>query len=756
QWPTGKRRPLPEEPKEEVVLKPIPRPTKQEEPKLAEEPTIKPKPIPELDYKPEPELELEKSTIPEEDTSLPPWRRGKKPAAKREIPAPEPTAMETVTLKPTPKRAKELPQESLEEVSLKPVPQKSEIEDIPTDTVSVAEVKEIVPKKVKKPKRKDEVEPLEKPVYPEIPEQEDVQLESLERVPVESPKQPESAPEQPPWRRIPKPKPVETEEQDKKWPTGKRRPPAEEPKEEVVLKPIPKPTKEVEPEPEQKVTIKPKQPEPAPEEVPEVTPWRRGKKEIPPTEEEEPKEWPKGKRRPLPETPQEEVVLKPIPKPTKQEAPKTAEEPTTVQREPTLPEPEQPVLPPWRRGKKELPKEEVPKEEVTLKPIPKRVEPEQTVQEEVVLKPVPAQEALVEEVPAPHELQPVRDVKIEEIVTKKTKRVKKQIIKPKFPAESGIAEVEESVTFEEPEEPAQVAETIVDIVPEEVLDLIPELAPRETAKKRKSRNKKHVVFKEELSTFAMEPEDEEEEDEEEEEQVQEISRSSITLARPVPESKPVPSPIEEIKVEEQTEFRKELEVRVQSNIVKKERQRRVFIDDSQPLPELEIITQKRIQEVTDKIAEEEVREDRQLIETTQQQVAETKIQERTVKISKPKVQPPNIVKKLQPQICEPEKPVQLRCRIEGVPFPTVRWYFNDTVLFANSEYIMNVVEDVATLEIATVQPYHVGIYTCEAKNVAGVAISKANIVVQEKPEHGEAPRFVVPLKIELNEQKTVA
>uniref|UniRef100_A0A182TKY5 Ig-like domain-containing protein n=1 Tax=Anopheles melas TaxID=34690 RepID=A0A182TKY5_9DIPT len=632
-------------------------------------------------------------------------------------------------LKPTPRQKKELPKEAIEEVSLKPVPKKPVLEEIITAEPEEVEEKTVKIVKKKKPKSVTQQESLEKLEFTptEVPEVEKMEMpEKLEEV---KPMEPEQEPEKPSWRRQQKPKPQEEVPEEKQWPT------------------------DVESQPEQQITIKPKHPEPTPqEEIPEVTPWRRGKKEKPPVEEEEPKEWPKGKRRPLPEAPKEEVVLKPIPKPSKEEPPIPAEEPTIV-----LPkEPEEPKPAPWRRGKKELPKEETPKEEITLKPIPKREEPEQTVQEEIILKPVPAQQALVEEIPAPHELQPVRDVKIEETVTKKTKRIKKQIIKPMFP-ESGIAEVEESVTFEEPEEPAQVAETIVDIVAEEVLDLIPDLAPRETAKKRKSRNKKHVVFKEELSTFAMEPEEEEEqeEDEAEEEQVQEISRSSITLTRP--DSKPAPVPIEEVKMEEQTtEFRKEMEVRVQSNIVKKEKKRRVFIDDSQPLPELEIITQKRVQEVTDKIAEESVREDRQLIETTQQQISETKIQEQTVKISKPKVQPPNIVEKLQPQICEPNKPVLLRCRIEGVPFPTVQWYFNDTVLFASSEYIMNVVEDVATLEIATVQPYHVGIYTCEAKNVAGVAISKANIVVQEKPEHGEAPRFVVPLKIELNEQKTIA
>ncbi|XP_035789232.1 titin-like isoform X6 [Anopheles albimanus] len=754
QWPTGKRRPLPEEPKEEVTLKPIPKPSVEPTLKAPKEPSLAPIKSPEVVS-----LPTEPAAVVELDEShLPPWHRGRKDKPKREIPQPEPEVMETVTLKPTPKRGKELPQETLEEVSLKPVPQQTQEELLPADKVQLATIKEITPRKVKKPVRKEEIGPPEKQSYPEIPDADDVQLEQAETTPIETVKPAEVTPEKPSWRRTPKPKPVENEPEEKQWPTGKRRPPVEEPKEEVVLKPIPRPEKQLEPKPELEAMIKPKPTENLPEQEPQPTPWRRTKPKKPTVEPEEPKEWPKGKQRPLEEAPKEEVALKPIPKPVEDVVPQPADAPELKQPTPMPSEPEQPKAAPWHRGKKEMPKtEQAPREEVTLKPVPKPLAPEETVVEEVVLKPVPAQEAIIEEVSPVHVLQPVKIVQEEVEITTKTKRVKKQIIRPKFPV-PGISEVEESVTFEEPEEPAQVAETIVDIVPEEVLDLIPEQTPREVAKKRKSRNKKHVVFKEELSTFAMEPEENEEE-EEEEEQLQEVSTSSIVLSRPPSESKPEPArelPKSEVVVEEQTEFRKEMEVKVQSNIVKKEKKRRVFIDDSQPLPELEIITQKRVQEVTDKVAEEEVREERQLLETTQQRIAETKIEERTIKMVKPKVQPPNIIEKLQPRICEPNKPVQLRCRIEGIPFPDVQWYFNDTLLFANPEYCMNVVEDVATLEIATVQPYHVGIYTCEAKNVAGVAISKANIIVQEKEEPGEAPRFVVPLKIELNEPKTVA
>ncbi|KAL1402939.1 hypothetical protein pipiens_005861, partial [Culex pipiens pipiens] len=820
------------------------------------EPTIKPAPIPDVQEEPK-EEELEIKPPVDDESHLPPWRRGKKAGPKREIPKPaEPEAVEQIKLKPTPKQKKELPQEALEEVTLKPVPKKPEVEEVAPQEAVISEFKEIEVIKPKKTKAKKEIEPLEPLTFPEIPASEPVQLEAVEKIVEEKPQEPEPSPEQPSWRRTPKPKQEPEEPEEKKWPTGKRRPLPEEPKEEVVLKPIPKPQKQEEPKPSEDLSIKPKpipapeeeKPEPTPwrrgkkekpveeepdekkwptgkrrplEETPaeevvlkpipkpkkeeepqkpekvtlkpveswempkelevtpsqtstvedlpkpaeiqeQPTPWRRGKKEKPVQEEEETKEWPKGKRRPLEEQPQEEVVLKPIPKPTKEEEPKAPESVELKPKESPSEVPEEKPQPtPWRRGKKEIPKEPEP-EVVKLKPTPKQKKVDETPKEEVVLKPVPRQEAIIEDVSQPIELKQVTEVKVEveeQIVTKTKRRVKK----PKKPQEQfateNIALMEEAESFDENEELPHVAETIADVVPEEVLELIPEEIPLEKPKKRKSRTNKHVVFREELSTYEIQPEQVQEDEEDEELEIQqEVSQTSIQL-KPV-EVQEVklqtvePVPMEEI-IEEQTEFRKEMEVKIQSNIVKKEK-RRVFVDDSQPLPELEIITQKRVQEVTDKVAEENVREEQRIVESTQQTIAETKIQEQKIKIKKPKVKPPNIIKKLQPQICEPDQPVVLQCQIEGVPFPDVKWYFNDTVLFANPEYLMNIVEDVATLEIATVQPYHVGIYTCEAKNVAGVAISKANIVVQEKPEIGEAPMFVEPLKIEVNESKTVA
>jgi len=51
------------------------------------------------------------------------------------------------------------------------------------------------------------------------------------------------------------------------------------------------------------------------------------------------------------------------------------------------------------------------------------------------------------------------------------------------------------------------------------------------------------------------------------------------------------------------------------------------------------------------------------------------------------------------------------------------------LLFASEKYEITVVEQVAQLKIAKVTPSDVGVYTCEAKNEAGVATSRTNIIL---------------------------
>jgi len=91
--------------------------------------------------------------------------------------------------------------------------------------------------------------------------------------------------------------------------------------------------------------------------------------------------------------------------------------------------------------------------------------------------------------------------------------------------------------------------------------------------------------------------------------------------------------------------------------------------------------------------------------------------------------PPRITEKLRPRQCVPEEPTVLECKVEGVPFPDIKWYFNDILLFASEKHEITVMEQVAKLKIAKVTPSDVGVYTCEAKNEAGVATSRTNIIL---------------------------
>lgn len=99
------------------------------------------------------------------------------------------------------------------------------------------------------------------------------------------------------------------------------------------------------------------------------------------------------------------------------------------------------------------------------------------------------------------------------------------------------------------------------------------------------------------------------------------------------------------------------------------------------------------------------------------------------KVKKAQIKAPKFLKKLQPKVCKPEEPTELRATIDGVPFPEVKWYLNDTELHATQNFEMNIEEKVVTLKIAKVTPELIGTYTCQVKNEAGVAISRTNIAL---------------------------
>lgn len=99
------------------------------------------------------------------------------------------------------------------------------------------------------------------------------------------------------------------------------------------------------------------------------------------------------------------------------------------------------------------------------------------------------------------------------------------------------------------------------------------------------------------------------------------------------------------------------------------------------------------------------------------------------KVGKAQIKAPKFLKKLQPKMCKPDEPTELRATIDGVPFPEIKWFLNDAELHATQNFEMNVEEKVVTLKIAKVTPELIGTYTCQVKNEAGVAISRTNIAL---------------------------
>lgn len=110
----------------------------------------------------------------------------------------------------------------------------------------------------------------------------------------------------------------------------------------------------------------------------------------------------------------------------------------------------------------------------------------------------------------------------------------------------------------------------------------------------------------------------------------------------------------------------------------------------------------------------------------------TEVKETTlpkVREGKAQIKAPKFVKKLKPEMCKPNEPTILTATVEGTPFPEVKWFFNDAELHTTENYEMNVVEKAVTLKIAKVTSELVGTYSCQVKNEAGVAISRANIAL---------------------------
>lgn len=440
---------------------------------------------------------------------------------------------------------------------------------------------------------------------------------------------------------------------------------------------------------------------------------------------------------------------------TEDESSTIVSEPKEDERQP-VEEVMQQVKLPKRKGIVPQPKQEP--EKVELKPIPRKTKPveEKPAEEEeevkLILKPlpkkiIPEEEQVVEQVQEEEEKVVVKTKKI--IKKKKVKSQKQEsteedtvedevieetveeLVKEGQPISEPVQEVPvekpKKILKEKPAEIIQTEEIVEELVTEEApmtqmapiveSETVTEKVQIEQKKtiKKKTKKTKQVVFNDELETFEAQTIEDESLDEE-------ISRSSIQLKQT--ESKPdvtQQTDSHEEEFEYDSDFRKEITYKIMSNITKINRQVRFIGDEGQLLPELELITQKRIQEALER--------GEQITEDIIQQIQDELIAGVTEKKPKKPRKAPKFIKQLKPEICRPDRPAILQCKVDGVPFPEIKWFFNDIELFATENIRITVVDKTTTLEIVNVTPQHVGIYTCQARNEAGVATSKANIVL---------------------------
>uniref|UniRef100_A0A336LRZ8 CSON014789 protein n=1 Tax=Culicoides sonorensis TaxID=179676 RepID=A0A336LRZ8_CULSO len=459
-------------------------------------------------------------------------------------------------------------------------------------------------------------------------------------------------------------------------------------------------------------------PKPKPEETIETpVPWQRGpKKEKPVPETPEEKQWPTGKRRPKPEEEKEEITLKPIPKPKKEAEPKPESEDEGPKFKPHEFPDEQPEKEKQKIKKKIKVKKPKHRDGVTIEEVsddlPDDIIPETDSAAVIIEEQEPLE--IVQESPL-EETQPMK--------------------KKKRPAPLKL-DLEEIL---KPQERVFISE-------EEVIQDVSEV------KRKKKSKQKRVVIREELNTIEYKSDSSPLESEEEE-----FSKTAVVTLKQPEKVKQVPEPVEHTAVEEEdVVFTKETQIKTKAKVVKKEK-KRIHIEDRQPFPELEIITEKRVgQDIVEKYPDENVIDDEVVQELHETQIEEVKALKKKVKETRVQIMPPRFIEKLQPTITEKDKPVLLTCKVEGTPFPDITWFFNDVELFASEQYVMTIIENVATLEIVKATPKDVGIYSCQAKNEGGIATTRTNIIVQEPEETGIAPSFITPLKIEVPEDKDKA
>merc|ERR1711874_555011 len=106
-----------------------------------------------------------------------------------------------------------------------------------------------------------------------------------------------------------------------------------------------------------------------------------------------------------------------------------------------------------------------------------------------------------------------------------------------------------------------------------------------------------------------------------------------------------------------------------------------------------------------------------------------------------KAEGPSMPSKLSPKTVKDGQEVQFEVKVTGVPRPTITWFRQTAIIKPSDEFEVFYTEDnTATLVIKEVFPEDAGMFTCVAKNLAGVASSSAEMVVEGPIYHSNESR----------------
>lgn len=93
-------------------------------------------------------------------------------------------------------------------------------------------------------------------------------------------------------------------------------------------------------------------------------------------------------------------------------------------------------------------------------------------------------------------------------------------------------------------------------------------------------------------------------------------------------------------------------------------------------------------------------------------------------------EPPSFVKKMENVTTVLKSSATFQSTVAGSPLISITWLKDDQILEENENVHISFVDNIATLQVRSVDNGHSGRYTCQAKNESGVERCYAFLLVQ--------------------------